>query len=225
MFGWDQVTFVAFTSIFIFMHLIQLFQAENSPARNSLFQLRARIANIFNPVLSPSRSEAEPTKRTPFYKHVIASFVCFNSSILFVGFISETYLYGARLFANAISVGIGYLIAFLLVQPFMHGVTNVRIKSPYEYFQLRFSDSKPCRQIVAVCAFIFQILFSSLFLLAGSSIVCTLLAPNVDLWAASLVMGVYSTLGVLVLQNGYQQPLKISVLQFSLFLIGNYFFA
>jgi hypothetical protein len=151
------------------------------------------------------------------FKFILNSYFSFNSVVIGIGFITETYLYGGRLLLNLLSVSIGYLIAFLIVHPVIYNLDK-KIKSPYEYLQYRYGDRKSIRYIAASVGIFFYLLFMSLHLWGCSVILSAILPQIPGLFISSIVIGVFGTLGSLF--QGYVQSFKINLIQFLLLLSG-----
>lgn len=146
----------------------------------------------------------------------IESYLLTNSAVAFVGFITETYLYGGRLLINLVSITIGYLFSYCVLQPFFYLIKE-KIDSPYEYLEKRYKHGIWCRCLVAFFTAFFNFSYSTLFLWSNSTILHTLF-PNVELWTCVVIMGSIS--GIITISGGLFQIIWLSILQYVLFLIG-----
>ncbi len=151
-----------------------------------------------------------------FIKLLINYSVSFNSSFLIVGSISEAYFYGVRMFGNVLSVSLGYVYAFLIVQPFMYSLDE-DIKTPYQYFERRYRHSRWIRAITASAGLLFYLSFLALYLW-GCAILLNTLFPHLPLWLCSILIGAYSIAGSCF--GGFTQSTKINLIQFLLLLAG-----
>ena len=139
----------------------------------------------------------------------------FNSVFILVGLITETYLYGGRVVGNLISMSIGYILAFTILNPFFYNLDK-DIKSPYQYLEKRY-DNKTIRIISALVGLLFHLLFISLQLWGCATILATIF-PKLKLWIAILTIGSISTISSLF--SGLKQSVKVSILQFILTMLG-----
>ena len=144
----------------------------------------------------------------------IASYSSFISVISFVGFATETYYYGARLLMNLISISIGYIIAFLIIQPFFY---NMEISSPYEYLQKRYANRLFVRCVSALFGILFRLSFATLFLWANATVLSTLF-PECELYMSVIIIGCISMLFGLI--GGLVQSMYTNFLQIILFFLG-----
>lgn len=215
---WDQISFVAILSCYFLLNLLK-FRKEKHWLLGYIVKFIKRIF-ISSDGDAQQETNVTPTpKSVPYIKQLVNSYASFNSSMIIVGFITETYLYGGRLMGNIFSVTIGYLVAFFLMQPLLLRLSKESVKTPYEYFERRYNGSRLMRRLVAFLGLLFHVLFSSLFLWTCTTILCTVL-PQINLWISQIVLGAYSLIGVFYLPTGYRQSLKIGVLQMILFLAG-----
>lgn len=200
---WDQISFCILTTLFFTLNassVIRKFQNSNKKSCD----------NSVTPVQS---------KKVKFktIKFVLTSFTSFNSSTFFVGFVTETYLYGPPLFGNLISVTIAYLFNFI----FLHGRVyrmDKNIKTPFEYFQQKFQN-KQIKILSTLCSMYFYISFLTLSIWSSATILSTII-PDIPLWASSLILGSYSLFGSLIGKTGYVQSLNMNIFQFVLLIIG-----
>jgi hypothetical protein len=167
--------------------------------------------------LEKVKEETKAKKNYELFKFILNSYLSFNSVVIGIGFITETYLYGGRLLLNLLSVSIGYLIAFLIVHPVIFNLDK-KIKSPYEYLQYRYGDRKSIKYIAASVGIFFYLLFMSLHLWGCSVILSAILPQIPGLFISSILIGVFGTLGSLF--QGYVQSFKINLIQFVLLLSG-----
>lgn len=205
MLPWDQLTFLVLLVFYLGINLTSL-RKEQTAAKQPTGD------NVKPPAIP---------KTVPLYKHILRSMLSFKSSILVIGLMTETYLYGGRLMGVLVSKSFGYILAVLFMRSFLFKLDKKSIKTPYEYFEKRYNHSVWCRRLIATCAFMFHILYASLFLWSATTILCTMIMPSLHLfWVSNLVLGFYAFLGHWYLQNGYRQRLRISYLQFGLFITG-----
>jgi hypothetical protein len=106
-------------------------------------------------------------------------------------------------------VAIGYLVAALLIQPFMLTAQHhTAIDSPYHFFTLRFRSSVASKRLIASLALLYQLLFTSLFLLASSCVLTTVLtfeSFNITtvMWYSNVALGAVSILGTLLFKQSF----------------------
>lgn len=144
----------------------------------------------------------------------VNGYMSFNSVVSFVGFLTETYYYGARLIINLVAVSIGYIFASLILQPFFY---DMGVKTPYEYLEKRYKNRVIVRVIVAFVAIIFHISFTTLFLWSNATILSTLF-PELKLWQSIVIIGSVSC--AFAITGGLLQSLYVNIAQFTLFLFG-----
>ena len=127
------------------------------------------------------------TKQTNFYKSVINDCVKFNSTIIIVGGLSESYLYGVRMLGNLISVLLGYIYALVLIQPMMFRLSD-KIQTPYDYFEKRYKNKTYIRIIVCLVSMFYYVCFLTLYLW-GCAVAFTTLIPTIPFWTSSIMIG------------------------------------
>ena len=146
---------------------------------------------------------------------MVNSYISFNLVFKLVGMITETYLYGGRVLINLVSISIGYVISFFILNPFFYDLDK-DIKSPYQYLEKRYNH-KIIRIISAFAGFLFHLLFLSLNLW-GCTIILATIYPQLQLWVAILIIGLSCMIASL--SGGFKQSLKIGILQFILMIFG-----
>lgn len=151
-----------------------------------------------------------------YLKVIINYCMTFNSAILVVGSIAESYYLGVRIMGNIIGIGIGYIYAALLVHPFLYRLES-DIKTPYQYFERRFNNKKYVRAITAFAAMLFYFFFLTLYLW-GCAVLLSTLIPQIPLWVSVVLIGAYSIIGSTI--GGFTQSTKTNVVQFCVLLAG-----
>ena len=190
---YNQISFCILASAFLTLGLIRSFKAYYSSIK----------------------SKKKPSTKNPMQIEIwISSYSSFTSVITFVGFATETYYYGARLLLNLVSISIGYIIAFLIIQPFFY---NMKINSPYEYLQKRYGKRLVVRFVSAFFGILFRLSFSTLFLWANATVFSTIF-PQCDLYISVIVIGCISVLFGLI--GGLIQSMYINLLQITFFYFG-----
>jgi Na+/proline symporter len=129
--------------------------------------------------------------------------------------LSESYMYGVRMVINIVSVTLGYLYAFFIVQPFMYSLDE-DIKTPYQYFEKRY-NSKLIRSVSSFFGMLFYFSFLTLYLW-GCTILLSTLIPQIPFWLASLIIGIYSLIGSTI--GGFTQTTITNVVQFIILIVG-----
>ena len=157
----------------------------------------------------------DTAKKRNYFKQVLNYYVTLNSSFLFVGSLSESYLYGVRMMVNILSVTLGFIYAFFIVHPLMYSL-NEDIKTPYEYFGRRY-NSKLIRSLSALVSMFFYFSFVTLYLW-GCTVLLSTLIPEIPFWASSLVIGVYSAVGSTI--GGFTQTTLTNLTQFLIMIAG-----
>ena len=180
---------------------------------------KARVKTVeLNDLDNEIEKETKPkNENLETFKFILNSYLSFNSVVIGIGFITETYLYGGRLLLNLLSVSIGYLVAFLILHPVIYNLDK-KIKSPYEYLQYRYGNRTSIRYTSALVGIFFYLLFMSLHLWGCSVILSQILPQIPNLFISSIVIGIFGTLGSLF--EGYVQSLKMNLIQFILLLTG-----
>ena len=201
----DQISFFSLVVIFIFVSVY---------TRIKKWINESRLINN-NP--QSIQSLAVPNDKYKLLKTIISSYAAFNSVITCIGFLTETYLYGARLLLNILSITIGYIIAFLLLHPLVYNLDK-SIKTPYEYLSQRYNNKLTIRIISALDGILFYILFMALHLWGCSIILSTILPQIPNFYISSAIVGVVATIGSFF--EGFNQSLKINLVQLTLLLSG-----
>jgi Na+/proline symporter len=91
------------------------------------------------------------------------------------------------------------------------------IKTPYQFFEKRYSNKRYVRVITAFIGLLFYFLFLTLYLY-GCSVILKQLIPTFPLWSFSIIVGVYSMIGSAI--GGFTQTTKTNLFQFSVIIIG-----
>jgi Na+/proline symporter len=160
------------------------------------------------------RTNKKTTKDPKQFEILINSYSSFNSVITYVGFVTETYYYGARLLMNIVAASIGYVISLFLLQPLFY---DLQIKSPYEYLQKRYANRIICRLISSFIGIIFHVSYSTLFLYGNATILSTIFR-ECDLALSIIIVGCLSALFALF--GGFLQTVFVNFFQLLLFLFG-----
>ena len=63
-------------------------------------------------------------QKNSFIKSVINYCVKYNSAVLIVGGLAESYLYGIRVICNVLSIFLGFLYAIIFIHPFMRSLRD-----------------------------------------------------------------------------------------------------
>lgn len=204
----DQICFFVIITIFFALNLFN---------KLSKCFKKARIKNSNE---SKSALKNEPTTKSnetlKTLKFILNSYASFNSIVICIGFISETYLYGGRLLMNLVSVSIGYLVAFFILHPVVYRLKSSR--TPFEYLQHRYRDNRLIRVIAALCGILFYLLFMSLHLWGCSIVLSTILPQIPYLFISTIVIGAYGTIGSIF--KGFNQSITINIIQIVLLLSG-----
>lgn len=182
------------------------------------YRIKMRQQNQVKPMeAAPEMSEEkkDKIKRRKLIKTIINYCVSFNSAFLIVGSLSESYLYGVRMTINIVSVTIGYIYAFFIVQPFMYSLDD-GIKTPYQYFEKRYRTPL-ARSISSFVGMIFYFCFLTLYLW-GSTVLLSTLVPQIPYWLSSIIIGVYSVIGSTI--GGFTQTTITNVTQFLILISG-----
>ncbi|RNA35226.1 Sodium-coupled monocarboxylate transporter 1 [Brachionus plicatilis] len=151
-----------------------------------------------------------------YLKVVINYCMTFNSAILVVGSLAESYFLGVRIMGNIIGISIGYIYAALVVHPLMYSLDS-DIKTPYQYFERRYNNKKYVRAITALAAMLFYFFFLTLYLW-GCAVLLSTLIPQVPLWVSAVLIGAYSIIGSTI--GGFTQSTKTNVVQFLVLITG-----
>jgi hypothetical protein len=146
-----------------------------------------------------------------------AYFSSFNSAVIFVGLASESYMIGAQVFGNLVSISIGYIVVFFVYHPFMYGLDK-SITTPYMYLERRYGGYRYVRAISAMVNILFLFCFMTLYNLSCTTILSTIFGDDViPLWISAVIFGIAAMLGTIV--GGFKQFTPINIVQFVLFII------
>lgn len=151
-----------------------------------------------------------------YIKVVINYCVTFNSSIIILGSLVESYLFGVKIIGNVIGFSLGYLYAILFIHPMMYSLED-DIKTPFQFFERRFTNKKYVRAITAFIAMLFYFFFITMYLF-GCAILLSTLIPQVPLWLSIVLIGIYSIIGSTI--GGFTQSTKTNVVQFFVVFAG-----
>ena len=173
---------------------------------------------FFKSRINPNTAPSQPPFQNTTLRTTLNSYAGFNSVVICIGFITETYLYGARLLFNLLSVSIGYIVAFVILHPVVHGLDTV-IKSPYEYLSQRYGDRRLMRVVPALCGLFFYLLFMSLHLWGCSVVLATILPQIPNLYVSTIVVGVFALTGSLLF-GGFAQSLSMNLVQLAVLMSG-----
>lgn len=201
----DQISF--FSLIFIYLFIIIY-------AKIKKWTIKSRFHT--NNVEGVTTQEAS-NENFKLLKMTLNSYAAFNSVITCIGFLTETYLYGARLLFNILSVTIGYIIAFLILHPLIYNLDK-SIKTPYQYLSQRYDNKLIIRIVSALDGIFFYILFMALHLWGCTIILSTILPQIPNFYVSSIIVGALSTFGSLF--EGFNQSYKMNLIQVSLLLAG-----
>jgi hypothetical protein len=102
-------------------------------------------------------------QKNTFIKSVLNYCVKYNSAVLIVGGLAESYLYGIRVICNIFSILLGFLYALLFIQPFMISLKD-EVHTPYEYFQKRYRNKTYVRVVVCLISQFYYFTFLTLYL-------------------------------------------------------------
>ena len=160
-------------------------------------------------------NEIKKIKKDPKqFEVLINSYSSFNSVITYVGFVTETYYYGARVLMNIVAASIGYIISLILLQPLFY---DLQVKSPYEYLQKRYANRIMCRWVSAFVGVIFHVSYSTLFLYGNATVLSTVFL-ECDLTISIITIGCISALFAIF--GGFLQSVFVNFFQLLLFLFG-----
>ena len=162
-----------------------------------------------------TEKQEQKLKKRRLIKMVINYCASVNAAFLLVGSLSETYYYGVRIIGNVISVVIGYIYAYFIVQPFLYSLDE-DIKTPYQYFEKRYR-SKLARSVSSLFGLFFYFCVLSLYIWA-SMILLTTLMPQIPLWGSSLIVGIFSIIGSTI--GGFTQTTITNSVQFIILVLG-----
>ena len=203
--SWDWLSFGLLTGGYLMLSVYKTFQRYKA------------TLNASRPVTNSKEVEKVPNTAVEkkkfalrkYIKQIINYCVTYNSSILIVGSLSESYFYSLTMIGNILSITMGYVYAVLIVHPFTYSLEK-EIKTPFQYFEKRYR-SRWIRAITAIIAMFYQFSFVTLFLWGCSLILCTLI-PAIPFWVSILVLGLYSLIGSAA--GGFAQATYINLAQF-----------
>ena len=214
----DQLSFCVLVSIFSTISFLKTF---HSFIKSSDLRTKSKVndMNTNNALFVPSDQDTlgRVTKVFLFAKSLLNPYLSFNSVLIFIGMISEAYLYGSILFGNLVGIAISYIYSTLLLRFFFYDLDK-SIKSPYEYLQKRFRDSVVIRATCAFAAIFFHYSFITLQLLCCAVVFKTVYPELVHLWQSVLILGIYSMFGAYL--HGFRQTFKQNFIQFFLYISG-----
>lgn len=192
----DQIFFVLFISVFFAITFFKTYKSFIKPfvAKPTNLELKPKSAELMTPEeLAKLEKEKARKKLMDFCKIAVSVYTSFNSLMVFIGLISETFLYGAKMYSNFFAVTIAYVFVAITIQPFMYDLDK-SITTPYMYLERRY-QCKYVRVAVALIGAFFYISFMSLFICAGGCILSTLFSDYLPIWQAEIILGVFSLLG------------------------------
>ncbi|CAF0789441.1 unnamed protein product [Brachionus calyciflorus] len=199
---WDQMSFWIFLTGYIILSSIK-----------TIDKYRLELKKV--KTISNDQQKVEPL--IPKYKKLIINYnASYNSAFIVAGCLAESYLYGVRIVGNILSVILGFIYAYLFVQPFMYSLDE-DIKTPFQYFERRYRNKKYVRAITAAAGMLFYFLFLTLYLW-GCAVLLTTLIPEIPLWISVVAIGVYSIIGSTI--GGFTQTTKTNIFQFLILIIG-----
>lgn len=230
---WEQIGFCVFFTGYLMLSLVKTVDRYRDNLRKQKLEKRRRTLAQISPIQiqviqkeSVVEESVEEKKRAEqkaialakyrFIKTCINYSVSFNSSFLIVGSLSESFLYGVRMVGNIFSVTLGYVYAFLIVQPFMYSLDD-DIKTPYQYFERRYRDNKYIKVITTFAGMLFYLSFLTLYLW-GCAVLLSTLIPHAPLWTSSVIVGAYSLIGSTM--GGFVQSTKTNLFQFLVLIAG-----
>jgi hypothetical protein len=228
--SWEQIGFCVFVSGYIMLSTVKTvdkYRAQLKKHKDEKKQQR-RIKNrvVTTSVIEAYSEDEQEALRLQkkelnlnnyrFVKTLINYSVSFNSAFLIVGSLSEAYLYGVRMVGNIMSVSLGYLYSFLIVQPFMYSL-DADIETPYHYFSKRYRNNRFVRAITAAAGMLFYFSFLSLYIW-GCAILLSTLIPLTPLYVSSIIIGTFSMLGGIL--GGFTQSTKTNLFQFLILVSG-----
>jgi hypothetical protein len=97
------------------------------------------IHSLPNPVANTSHDESKiylENQKNSFIKSVLNYCVKYNSAVLIVGGLAESYLYGIRVICNVLSIFLGFLYAIIFIHPFMRSLKDEihTVRKPFIIF-------------------------------------------------------------------------------------------
>ena len=204
----DKIIFFIMTIIFISVNLFDKFKECYKKSRN-----KTSLTNVIQPEATVT---SKTKKRFNMLKFVLNSYASFNSVVVCIGYITETYLYGGRVLLNGLSISIGFLVAFFILHPVIYNLES--IKSPYEYLQYRYGNKRSIRVITAFFGNLFYLLFMALHLWGCSIILSSILPEIPQLYVSSIAIGIYGIIGSIF--KGFNQSVTVNLIQFILLISG-----
>ena len=205
--AWDWLSFGIFAGGFVMLSASKTYQRYN-------LSLHPPTPPTPTPPKNPG---AQPPKFNwkKYIKQIINYCVAYNSSILIVGSLSESYYSSLTMMGNILAISMGYVYALVLVHPFTYSLDK-EIKTPFQYFEKRYRSQR-VRALCALMAMFYHFSFITLFLWGCTIILCTLL-PAMPFWLSILLMGLYSLVGSAY--GGYAQTTLTNLVQFVIVIGG-----
>jgi len=154
--------------------------------------------------------------RKQLVRLILQAICSFNSIIVFIGLVSETYFFGAFVLGNSFGISIAFFICAIFILPVVKNL-DPSISSPFEYLQKRYSDKVYIRVISSLAGLVFYFTFMTLYL-TGSAVILGSLVPELPDWSPELIIGFVLLIGGLL--GGYQQFLTVILIQMALIIIG-----
>jgi hypothetical protein len=117
--SWDWLSFGLFTGAFLML------SGYKTYIRFKTSLLPPKPSTNATQVANPSDQVAVKKNNfalKKFLKQVINYCVSYNSSILIVGSLSESYFYSLTMVTNILAIGLGYVYAVVLVHPFTYSL-------------------------------------------------------------------------------------------------------
>jgi hypothetical protein len=223
----EQFSFTILSSIFIVLAMVRTYNAfiyskystsmsNTISNRNKCRCERENQANGAAVQQSIRTMNQQSVEKVDIIKSIANAFLTCNYSVLFVGIISETYLFGSKLIINFGAVCIGYLLVFLFFLPFVYNLDK-SITSPYLYLQKRYNENIFIRITSAFVGFFFYFSYITL-MLWGIMIVLSTILFDLSILASGLVAGILSLIGCFI--GGLEQSIKSSAIQFILLFLS-----
>ena len=194
----DQVAFIIFTTAFLTISMVHI--------KYKIKELKKNSIKVVVPDIVLSKLANKSSLKTAIL--VINSYSSFNSIIAFVGIVTETYLYGATVMLNYLSVSLGYVFAFFILEPFFYDLDN-KIVTPWEYLEQRYK-SKLIRITSTIVSMFFYFSFITMHLWGAATILSTVFM-DLPFWVSCLIIGIFSISGSIF--GGYNQLAGINCFQ------------
>lgn len=210
----DQICFFIVVTIFLAICLYSKIKESYIKARGSAVQ--TNDIELQEKQAVKTSTEKPKNNNKTLINLIINSYASFNSVVICIGFISETYLFGGRLLLNMLSVSIGFIVVFFILHPVIYNTES--IKTPYEYLQVRYGNKKLIRRVTALFGILFYVLFMALHLWSCSCILSTILPQIPDLFISSIAIGALGIFGASL--KGFTQTAKINLIQLVLLVSG-----